>query len=306
LYRVHWTVGGRPRLNKESALMHPELVDYLKTMITPTEAQGITDPVFVYATTGSGYDWGQHEDDSVHGIVLDQKGVDAEALTEIMGAYRVLKPGGHLMLANPDDDLTGYVGACHAEDGGFEVRDCILVPDQPGDGDYLHYVAKSSRAEREAGLDHLPEKVFGMSGGAQGAIDQGGDGDEDAEAEYDGCQDIGMNRVSKRRNIHPTAKAVGVMERLLLDVPKDQGPIVDPFLGSGTTLIAAIRTGHDAIGIEREEEYLTIAEGRIRYWNTAEAGWNAAKIESDLATIEEALDEAAEPDMMSLDDLFGL
>jgi len=271
--------------------------------------------VFVYTTTGTGYDWDQHEDESVHGIVLDQQGMDVEALMEIMEAYRVLKPGGHLMLANPDDDPTGYVGACHAEDGCFEVRDCILVPDQPGDGDRLHYVPKASRAEREAGLDHLPEKVFGMSGGAQGAIAQGGvgpdgeydpDANSDEGAEYEGCQDIGMNRVSKRRNTHPTTKPVSVMERLLLDVPKDQGPIVDPFLGSGTTLIAATRTGHDAIGIEREEEYLTIAEGRIRYWNTAEAGWNAAKIDSDLATIEEALDEAAEPDMLSLDDLFGL
>lgn len=289
-------------------MLHPELVDYLKTMITPTEAQGINEPVFVYTSTGSGYDWSQHEDESVHGIVLDQQGVDVEALMEIMEAYRVLKPGGHLMLANPDDDPTGFMGACHAEDGGFEVRDCILVPDKPGDGDSLHYVAKASRAEREAGLDHLPEKVFGMSGGAQGAINAASeaDGDGGDTEDYEGCQDIGLNRVSKRRNIHPTAKPVDVMERLLLDVPKDQGPIVDPFLGSGTTLIAATRTGHDAIGIEREEEYLTIAEGRIRYWNTANAGWNAAKIESDLNTVGDALDKAADPDPISLDDLFDL
>ena len=92
--------------------------------------------------------------------------------------------------------------------------------------------------------------------------------------------------------------------RLLADVPKDIGPVVDPFMGSGTTGIACIQTGHDFIGIEREKEYLTIAEGRVRHWNTREAGWNAAVVESDLTEITEA--QEAEPQTISLDDLFGL
>jgi len=94
------------------------------------------------------------------------------------------------------------------------------------------------------------------------------------------------------------------MERLLHDVPKDVGPVVDPFMGSGTTGIACIQTGHDFIGIEREKEYLTISEGRVRHWNTREAGWNAAVVESDLTEITEARE--AEPETISLDDLFGL
>jgi len=268
--------------------LHGELVDYLRTMITPGDPEGI-DGVFIHATPG--YDWSGHEDESVHGIVLESPLDDLQAIKE---AHRVLKPGGHLMLAAPDDEPTGHTGACYAEDGGFEVRDCIMVPDQPGDGDHLHYVAKASRSEREEGLDHLPEQVFGMSGGAQGAISDGED--------YEAAQGIGLNRVQKRRNIHPTVKPIGIMERLLADVPQD-AVVADPFMGSGTTGIACLRTGHEFIGIEMGEEYLTIAEGRVRHWNTREAGWNAAKVTSDLDTIKKA--QEGKPVTLTLDDLFG-
>lgn len=266
-------------------------------MITPGPAQGI-DGVFVHA--GPDYDWSQHEDASVHGIVLE----DAEGLGE---AYRVLKPGGHLMLVAPEEQPTGHTGACLAEDMGFEVRDAICVPG-PGDGDKIHYVPKAARKEREAGLSHLPEKVFGMSGGAQGAIAAAEalaeeEGREMDEADYEAAQTIGLNRVVKRRNIHPTVKPVGIMERLLLSVPTDEGPVVDPFMGSGTTGIACLPT-HDFIGIEREEEYLLIAEGRVRHWNVREAAWDTARVTSDLKAYKEA--HEAEPETLGLDDLFGL
>ena len=278
-------------------MMNTELLDYLRTMITPGEAQEV-DGVFVYAVAG--YDWTQHEDESVHGIVLESS---LDSLDEITEAHRALKPGGHMLLANDLAEPTGHSGACFAEDTGFEVRDCIMVADAPED--QMHYVAKAGRKEREAGLDHFPEQVFGMSGGAQGAISRAEDGEgEGEEVETPGGQDIGLNRVKKRRNIHPTVKPYAVMESLLQDVPKDVGPVVDPFMGSGTTGIACVQTGHDFIGIEREEEYLTIAEARVRHWNTRDAGWTAAVVESDGTAITEARE--AEPETLTLDDLFGL
>jgi len=143
-----------------------------------------------------------------------------------------------------------------------------------------------------------------MSSGAQGAVSRAEEGEEGEEVETPGGQDIGLNRVKKRRNVHPTVKPYAVMERLLHDVPKDVGPVVDPFMGSGTTGIACVQTGHDFIGIEREAEYLTIAEARVRHWNTRDAGWNSAVIESDSSTITEARE--AEPETLTLDDLFGL
>ena len=50
----------------------------------------------------------------------------------------------------------------------------------------------------------------------------------------------------------------------LITPPK--GIVLDPFLGSGSTGIAAKLEGFDFIGIEKEEEYVKIAEARIKGW----------------------------------------
>lgn len=48
-------------------------------------------------------------------------------------------------------------------------------------------------------------------------------------------------------------------------VTPEGGTTLDPFMGSGSSGKAAIRGGFDFIGIEREEEYMEIAESRIQY-----------------------------------------
>ena len=48
------------------------------------------------------------------------------------------------------------------------------------------------------------------------------------------------------------------------------GLILEPFLGSGTTAIAAHKENFEIIGIEREQEYIEIAKARIEYWKTHE------------------------------------
>jgi site-specific DNA-methyltransferase (adenine-specific) len=61
--------------------------------------------------------------------------------------------------------------------------------------------------------------------------------------------------------LHPTQKPVGVMR---WSISKTKGEtILDPFMGSGTTGVAAIQMGRDFIGIEREEKYFDIACKRI-------------------------------------------
>ena len=171
---------------------------------------------------------------------------------------RVLRPGAHLLIVAPDDEPTGHTGACAVEDFGYEIRDAIAVLDTPGE---FHYVAKASPSERNAG-------VVG--------------------------HDTGTGRTVQ--NQHPTVKSVGIMEALLHDVP-DGVTVVDPFMGSGTTGIACLRTGHSFIGIEQSAEYMKIADQRVRHWDRAENAWNGATIESEV--------EFEEEEAIGLDDLFG-
>lgn len=63
---------------------------------------------------------------------------------------------------------------------------------------------------------------------------------------------------------HPTVKPLNVVKSLLLNAATAQGSIIlDPFMGSGTTGVAAIQLGHKFIGIEMNGDYLAIAQRRI-------------------------------------------
>ncbi len=62
--------------------------------------------------------------------------------------------------------------------------------------------------------------------------------------------------------VHPTQKALGLM-RWCLELQPDAHTILDPFMGSGTTLRAAKDLGRKAIGIEIEEKYCEIAAKRM-------------------------------------------
>lgn len=64
-------------------------------------------------------------------------------------------------------------------------------------------------------------------------------------------------------NNHPTVKPVDLMQYLCRLVTPPEGLILDPFLGSGTTGIAALREGFRFVGIDREAEYIEIARRRI-------------------------------------------
>jgi len=63
---------------------------------------------------------------------------------------------------------------------------------------------------------------------------------------------------------HPTVKPYGLMRWLCaITRPPDGGTVLDPFMGSGTTLAAALAVGRRAVGIELRPEYLRQAEKRV-------------------------------------------
>jgi site-specific DNA-methyltransferase (adenine-specific) len=74
-------------------------------------------------------------------------------------------------------------------------------------------------------------------------------------------------KTSKRErgegNVHPTVKPVALMAYLCRMVTPPGGLVLDPFMGSGSTGLAALAEGFEFLGIERDPAYLAIAEQRI-------------------------------------------
>jgi len=74
----------------------------------------------------------------------------------------------------------------------------------------------------------------------------------------------GMLRANgEERGDHPTQKPIGVMKWTIGHLPDTAQTILDPFMGSGTTGVAAVQMGRKFIGIEREPKYFDIACKRI-------------------------------------------
>lgn len=65
------------------------------------------------------------------------------------------------------------------------------------------------------------------------------------------------------QNIHSTVKPISLMSWLVKLVTPEGGTCLDPFLGSGTTGIAALKNNFKFIGIEKDSDYLDIAKARI-------------------------------------------
>lgn len=119
-----------------------------------------------------------------------------------------------------------------------------------GGASRFFYCAKASKAERNKGCEGLEEKQTKGGGGTNNTED-------------DVCGKYGSIK-AKAHNHHPTVKPLKLMQYLLklVQPPKD-GLLLDPFAGSGSTIVAAKSLGFNAIGIERCEEYSKIARARI-------------------------------------------
>jgi len=108
-------------------------------------------------------------------------------------------------------------------------------------------IPKPDKTERDFGLKgkkKVPKSKFNLS---------------------DGSKDMRFDGVipTPRRNIHPTVKPIKLMAYLIaLGCPPD-GVVLDPFVGSGTTCIAAKQLVRKYIGIEINPKYVVLAQARI-------------------------------------------
>jgi DNA modification methylase len=139
-------------------------------------------------------------------------------------------------------------------DTGSAARFFMACEFTPADYAPIVYYAKASRAEREEGLDGMP---------ASDKRSQYGDGLNSATKIRTEKQSIdGVDR-GIIHNGHPTVKPLALMRYLCKLITPPGGLILDPFGGSGTTGMAAIKEGFHYILIEKEPEYCEIARKRI-------------------------------------------
>ena len=88
--------------------------------------------------------------------------------------------------------------------------------------------------------------------------------------DYPGATAFGAERLEELA-LHPTVKPVALVADAIKDCSKRHGVVLDAFLGSGTTLIAAEQTGRCGYGIELDPRYVDVALGRLAEFAGLEA-----------------------------------
>ena len=118
------------------------------------------------------------------------------------------------------------------------------------------YCPKVSKSERNQGLEDFPVKKSKGGGGTSN--------DTWYEDDVNSASGKFGSEKAPSKNTHPTVKPQELMKYLCRMVTPKGGTVLDIFMGSGSTGMAAKDEGFDFIGIERDKEYFNIAEKRIK------------------------------------------
>ena len=130
---------------------------------------------------------------------------------------------------------------------GSPRTDARVGHDDSGSAARFFYCAKASKAERNAGLQDLPAQFAPtMNNGI-------------------GLKEHDPETATPKQNFHPTVKPIALMRYLVRLVTPPNGTVLDPFAGSGTTLVAAILEGFSPVGMEMTADYLPIINGRVAW-----------------------------------------
>lgn len=73
-----------------------------------------------------------------------------------------------------------------------------------------------------------------------------------------------LHKESPERVDHPTQKPLEIIERMIRASCPEQGVVLDPFMGSGTTAVAARRCGRQFVGFELNADYCAITQARLQ------------------------------------------
>ena len=159
------------------------------------------------------------------------------------------KNSSDLSGANPVNPA-GRWAANFIHDGSQEVLE--LFPNVKGSAARFFYCPKASKKDKEEGLDNFEERIQAATYGDIGPMEGN-------------PRKPNTGHIQRIRNHHPTVKPTELMKYLCRLVTQPGGIVLDPFMGSGSTGKAAILEGFRFIGCELDEEYLAIAEARIKH-----------------------------------------
>jgi hypothetical protein len=164
---------------------------------------------------------------------------DNQVLGKGLGAGIQVEPLGRWPANVIHDGSDEVVGAFPAEAGGYDKRLNL----EPG-----RRLGGFANVGHDSGSDKPNGRLYGDTGGAARFF-------YSAKADKD-------ERLSSK---HPTVKPVDLMAYLCRLVCPPGGVVLDPFAGSGSTGMACMREGFDAILIEREAEYVADIKRRIAH-----------------------------------------
>ena len=149
--------------------------------------------------------------------------------------------------------ITTITTSLRKSDGYAEPVTFSITPTFSGHGEKASsgksfiYCAKASKSERNAGLEGLPNgPIYPMNNSIE-------------------RKEINKTAPTKAQNFHPTVKPLALMRYLVKLVTPLGGTVLDPFLGSGSTAVAAILEGFDWVGCEMTEDYWPIIEARVQW-----------------------------------------
>lgn len=177
----------------------------------------------------------------------------------LIGSHSVVRPGGlvylyidwrsQLLLQQAAEKLFGKL-----------VNLCVWVKDRAGMGSFYRSRHELVLIYRKPGGKHRNNIELGRHGRDRSNV-----------WEYPGATSTRSSREGDLLAHHPTPKNVGMVMDSILDCTARGARVLDPFLGSGTTLIAAERTGRICHGMDLDPLYVDLAIRRWQAWTGKQA-----------------------------------
>ncbi len=178
-------------------------------------------------------------------------------LSETLGTAASLAKPGAVLFACMDWRHVGELTSALEAIGLELLNICVWVKSAPGMGSLYRSQHEFVFVARRAGAGHVNNIQLGKYGRNRSNV-----------WTYAGATG-GPKDVDDNFNLHPTVKPIRLVMDALLDVTEPGDLVIDPFLGSGTTLLAAERTRRRCVGIEIDPAYADVA---IRRWQDMTGG----------------------------------